>query len=249
MKVLFPSRSLAPYIETYYISSDLRQDSPPAHFPAISTSYIKFSRTSAVVSGQATRPTAANASFSSGTGLGVKLRPGAFPSLFGIPAHEVTDRVIPLEDILGNSASGLIEQISTATTASAQLQLFEKALMRFVQSRYNSKDLIGQEVVTVLRKLSIMQVSKLAQTLGYSSRHFQRKLNEFIGFSPRLYRRISRFERTLELIQISSKHGKTNWSAIALACNYTDQSHFIREFRQFAGQTPAAYLAALQGSY
>src|SRR5512145_899464 len=102
MNVLLPEQALASYIEAYYVSTDSRQDSLDAQFPAISTGYIKFSSTAAVVSGQATKPTAVRADSGSAAGLGVKLRPGAFHALFGIPAHELTDRVIRLEEILGN---------------------------------------------------------------------------------------------------------------------------------------------------
>ncbi len=247
MKILFPSKMLAPYIEAYYVSSNLKQDSPSAQFPAISTSYMKFSPTAAVVSGQATRPTITNADSGSMPGLGVKLRHGAFPALFGIPAYELTDRVIPLEEILGNPANELHEQVTEASTPAVQVQRFEKEFVRFLQKQRGNSHLIEQQAINILRQLSGMQVSELAKRLGYSSRHFQRKLNDFVGLSPRLYKRISRFERALELIQGSAKHGKPDWSAIAAQCGYSDQAHLIRDFRQFAGQTPSVYLATLQG--
>lgn len=248
MKVLFPSTFLAPYVEAYYISSDLRQDSPGAHFPAISTSYIKFSSGSAVVSGQATKPTVAVVDLGNETGLGVKLRPGAFPALFGLPAHELTDRVAPLEEILGKTANELNEQIVGAPNPSAQVGCFESTFARFVEKHYESSHLIERQAATILRQLSTMQVSNLAERLGYSSRHFQRKINDYVGLSPRLYKRIVRFERTLELIQRSAQREQIDWSGIAVVCGYTDQAHFIHEFRQFAGQTPVAYLVSFQGN-
>ncbi len=248
MKVLFPGKILAPYIEAYYVSSHLRQDTANAHFPAGSTGYIKFSRTSTIVAGQATRPTTADASPGEMNGLGVKLRLGAFPALFGIPAGEVTDRVILLEDVLGNTADELNEQIVEAPTSSVQIQCFERIFARFVQRHKDSSHSIEQQALVLLRQFSTAQVSKLAERLGYSPRHLRRRLNDFVGFSPRLYKRISRFERALESIHISSRREKIDWSALAAACGYSDQAHFIREFRQFAGQTPAVYFASLRGS-
>lgn len=248
MKVLFPGKILSPYIECYFISSSSRQDSSKTRFPAISTGYIKFSPPSAVVSGQTTKPTITDVNSVNMTGLGVKLRPGAFPALFGIPAHELTDRVISLEDVLGNTANELNEQLTEASTSSAQVQRFERMFVRFVREQDDRDHLLEQEAIALLRQLSTMQVSEVAGRLGYSSRHFQRKLNELVGLSPRLYKRIARFEKALELIQLSSKHRKIDWSAMAVRCGYSDQAHFIHDFRQFAGQTPASYLATLQGS-
>lgn len=243
MKVLFPSKILAHYVEAYYVSFNL--DGPSTPFPAISTSYLKFSQAAAILSGQATRPTITKASSGNLRGLGVKLRPGAASALFGIPAHEVTDRVIPLEDILGNTAHELGEQISAAATPADQQKLFEKTFVRFAQQHQDTGNRIEQQAA-ILRELSTTQVSRLARQLGYSPRHFQRKFNELVGFSPRLYKRISRFEKAVQLIQMSAKSGKMDWSAVAVRCGYTDQAHLIRDFRQFAGQTPTSYLALLQ---
>ena len=247
MQVLFPGRILEPYIEAYYVSSSSRQTgSNPAHFPAVSTGYIKFSPEAAIVTGQSTRPAMAEVSPGSRDGFGVKLRAGALPALFGIPASEVTDRVIPLEGILGNRADELTEQIADAPTPSTQVQRFEKAFMGFIQRRSADSHLLEQQALAMLRQSAGQPVSKLAEGLGYSPRHFQRKLNDFAGLSPRLYRRITRFERAVELIQVSAQHGTLDWSALAAACGYNDQAHFIRDFHRFAGQTPVMYLGSLK---
>lgn len=241
MNVLFPGKILAPYVEAYFVWSNPGPASPGKPFPAVSSSYMKFSAAAAIISGQATRPTSAGLDPGNRTGLGVKLRPGAFPVLFGIPAHELTDRMIPLKDVLGNTANEWNECIASAQTPAAQVKRFEKIFAHFVQSQPNRHSLEPHAILW-LRQLPTMQVSKLAESLGYSPRHFQRKLNEWVGFSPSLYKRISRFENALEAIQNMSRQGRVDWSALAIQCGYSDQAHFIRDFREFAGETPAAYL-------
>lgn len=52
--------------------------------------------------------------------------------------------------------------------------------------------------------------------------------------NPKEYGRIVRFQRTLRIMQLGSR----NYAGIAYATGYADQSHFIREFRQYSGLTP-----------
>lgn len=52
--------------------------------------------------------------------------------------------------------------------------------------------------------------------------------------NPKEYGRIVRFQRSLRMMQSGSR----NYADIAYANGYADQSHFIREFRQFSGLTP-----------
>ena len=81
-------------------------------------------------------------------------------------------------------------------------------------------------------------VGHAADFVGLSARRFIELFRRYIGVTPKLYCRIRRFQRALgELHRIK----QMDWSAFALECGYYDQSHFIRDFRQFSGLTPSAY--------
>jgi AraC-like DNA-binding protein len=49
-----------------------------------------------------------------------------------------------------------------------------------------------------------------------------------------------RFERVLGRV---ADVARPDWGALAVECGYADQSHLIRDFREFAGTTPAAFCA------
>ncbi len=109
MQVLYPSEKLLPYLEAYYYAEPVTLDHEPVRFPAVSTGYIKFSASAAIVTGQTTRPIETDRRLN---GLGVKLRAGAIYALFGIPAREITNQTVLLQAAWGCAADQLIEQMA-----------------------------------------------------------------------------------------------------------------------------------------
>jgi AraC-like DNA-binding protein len=60
---------------------------------------------------------------------------------------------------------------------------------------------------------------------------------EHVGVSPRQHLRWLRFERARKLLE----QGEQRAVDIALVTGYSDQAHFVREFRRFAGVTPGRF--------
>ncbi len=81
-------------------------------------------------------------------------------------------------------------------------------------------------------------VADLADTACLGRKQFERSFRSQVGINPKEYARIVRFQRALNLMQ----SGESGLSQVAYASGYSDQSHFIREFRRFSGQTPATLL-------
>ena len=65
----------------------------------------------------------------------MKFRPGAFRGLFGRPVSEVTDKVLPIEDVFGTSDAARIEALealnagvkSSLTDLAYELGYFDQA--------------------------------------------------------------------------------------------------------------------------
>ena len=70
-----------------------------------------------------------------------------------------------------------------------------------------------------------------------SPRQHRRRFESCVGIPPKLYERIRRFQRALAEI------GGLPIAQVAAACGYYDQSHLVRDFRQFTGLTPSNWLA------
>ena len=88
------------------------------------------------------------------------------------------------------------------------------------------------------RPADFSTIDHAANAVGYTTRHLRRVFLEFVGTAPADYLRLCRFN-----IALRQMRSPRNLTEIALAAGYYDQAHFCREFRDFAGLTPAAYRA------
>src|SRR6185436_21146188 len=81
--------------------------------------------------------------------------------------------------------------------------------------------------------------ASVARWLGISTRQLERRFKDRVGISPKLFSRMQRFQRVFRAIG----GGRPDWARVAVECGYHDQAHLIRDFRDFAGETPAVLLA------
>ena len=81
-------------------------------------------------------------------------------------------------------------------------------------------------------------VKDLAAIACLGKKQFERSFRSLVGINPKEYASIVRFQKALAMMQ----SGESVLSQVAYASGYSDQSHFIREFRRFSGQTPATLL-------
>jgi AraC-like DNA-binding protein len=81
-----------------------------------------------------------------------------------------------------------------------------------------------------------MRPRPVPSLLDLSSRQHRRRFQAAAGIPPKLYARIRRFQHVLGQI------GRVPVADAAAACGYCDQSHLIRDFREFAGTSPGQWL-------
>jgi AraC-like DNA-binding protein len=171
--------------------------------------------------------------------IGIHFKPGgAFPFL-GIPADDLADAHVDLETLWGYSAKLLREQLCEASTAEERFRLLEKALMehlfRPLENHY--------AVAAALERFGAnadLSVREITKSVGLSQRRFAQLFKREVGMTPKLYGRVQRFQRARGMIH--RRANDLDWSGFAFECGYFDQSHLIREFVEFSGITPAAYL-------
>ena len=170
--------------------------------------------------------------------LGVQFRPGgAFP-FFGPPAREFQDVHISLEAIWGGDAERLHQRLVQAPTPEAKFEIFERALLAAAPREIARHPVVAAAFAYLARRPSA-RVTELAAEAEISHKRFIRIFADEVGFTPKLYLRVMRFQRALSRIFAAPE---VDWMEVVERHGYFDQSHFIRDFREFSGFAPTEYL-------
>src|SRR4051794_16468483 len=160
----------------------------------------------------------------SGRVIATKFLPGAFHAFHPVPAHTLTDRVLPLSDVFTGFAPTTFAEIEDGLRAHGW-----------------ADDPRITEIVGLHRLLlaepEIRRVEQLARAAGYSGRTLQRLFREYVGVKPKWVIERIRLHEAAERMA----GGETDWPALALDLGYFDQAHFIKAFKAVVGRSPADY--------
>jgi AraC-like DNA-binding protein len=171
--------------------------------------------------------------------IGVHFKPGgAFPFL-GLPAGDLADTHVDLETLWGLSAGRLRERLCEARTSAERFQLLQEALLSRLCHGVEQHYAVSTALEMFGKNQARPTVREAAKYLGLSQRRFIQVFKAEVGITPKLFSRIQRFQQTRTFIQ---QNPSPNWVALALDLGYFDQSHLIREFLEFSGLSPTAYL-------
>ena len=95
----------------------------------------------------------------------------------------------------------------------------------------------------ILNKNGVLKIKELESIFGISSRTLEKVFAEQMGVSPKEFTRVTRFNALLAEIKTDPS---VSWSEIIDKYGYYDQSHFIRDFQYFTGQSPTEFLKVQQ---
>ena len=161
--------------------------------------------------------------------------PGAFSTLFGIPAIELTNGDFDGEDLLGRRINELYARLGEVSAFHDRVHIADSFLTAIRPDRESVSVIIRTAQAMILDNGSV-RVSELAHRTGLGLRQFERRFGQEIGISPKLFARIVRFEAALQRRAIEPT---ARWTDIAHDLGYHDQMHMVHDFQQLSGSTPS----------
>jgi AraC-like DNA-binding protein len=172
------------------------------------------------------------------TVMGAHFKPGGMAAFLGLPADELHNLHVSLDALWGARAGELRERLLAAPSTEARFEVLERVLTSWFDRQHRRHAAVDHALRAFGR--GRRRIGDVVDETGLSPRRFIRLFSDEIGLTPKAFCRVRRFQRAVALL-----HGveDVDWAETAVACGYYDQSHMINDFQDFAGLSPASYLA------
>ena len=194
--------------------------------------------------------------------VGLRFAPGTASGLLGVPAWELRDRRVPLDEVWsGREGRIAAERVAAAAAgtgaartgvgadpateaateaaagpAAGTAAVLEALVRERAAARGWARDPVGGGVLDGLRRG--VGVAGLSVEVALSERQLRRRCLDLFGYGPRTLGRVLRLERAL-----AAARGGEPFARVAAGAGYADQAHLAREVRSLAGVPLRALLA------
>ncbi|TPE62638.1 AraC family transcriptional regulator [Sandaracinobacter neustonicus] len=169
--------------------------------------------------------------------IGIGLTPLGWAQLVRQPARTLANKAVPLASHMAGT-DDLCAQLAGATDPDSQLAMLERWLLAGLVGVKPAAPIV-ERLQRALVTGNISTVPAFASELCVSERTLERLCPRLFGFPPKQLLRRQRFLRSLDTLQRNPGQNFTS----SMDGRYTDQSHFVREFRAHMGMNPSAYFA------
>lgn len=239
-----PHEHLAEVVRTVLVmvdSSETSPDSPPIFtngMPALLCSTEKNSSASINLFGSSIP--AHCWSLKEGTTLiAYFFKPFTLSCLFKLSNQKISTSPVGLDSWNPHKFNALKTQLIYTNTIEQNIEVLDHFLIQQLKENKEIHEIVRYATDKILCNPNYDILPELLKELNLNERTFQRIFKKYVGITPTQYRRICQFQFSFDQLR-SNEFDKM--SDIAFDHGFSDQSHFIRAFKEFTNITPNDYL-------
>ena len=171
--------------------------------------------------------------------FGIELCPIRAYRLLGHTMPDFTNCMTSVEAVFGNSYRPLSEEIYDCNSDDEILKVLQKCLLKLLHNYKKENSIVEYVAESILKHNGHVSISELCKKTGYTQRHVDNMFKQDIGISPKVYANITRFNLFYKRLSEFKNIGDLKNDLYEF---YSDQTHFIREFKKFSGGSPMQIL-------
>ncbi|GAB3897320.1 hypothetical protein GCM10028803_15690 [Larkinella knui] len=178
--------------------------------------------------------------------FGIQLKPETLPQLFNVPIASLFNNFTDMETFFGKNSNRLVENVYGLPDIQAVIRVAETFLLAQLRNLNAGRNYVYEATRLIRKTKGNLSIEDLSAHLYVSKRQLERSFKDHYGTTPKMYQRIIRFRNAYESFQ--QKPTLPNWLDASHTFGYSDQAHFIREFKTFTSDVPTMVFNG-QGQY
>lgn len=171
--------------------------------------------------------------------VGARCHPGRAPGLIGVPASALVNQSVTLRSMWSDAESASFTRIAGESTLHKRRLAMEAAILERL-ARAGRADEAMTAAIQWLARHPHGRIERLSEWIGMSSRQLQRRFTTAVGYGPKVFQSVLRFQRLLSLSSCASS--PRNLAQLSSDAGYADQAHMTREVHRFSGTPPTILL-------
>lgn len=173
----------------------------------------------------------------------VGFKPWGVQAFLDFELKSVTNANSDMHLHFGSAISFVEEMLCEAEGIQERIRIIETFLAGRMRRPCLDEAMINA-VGLIAQSKGTLTVEQLAKECYMSRRTLLRRFEAAIGISPKPFARIVRFQNLFKSIE--NQAAELEWSQVAFEAGFSDQAHFINDFRAFSGMSPARFLEDAQ---
>jgi AraC-like DNA-binding protein len=170
--------------------------------------------------------------------LGIRFKPGGVNAFSTVPAVSLLNEFIPADNVVHFPLREWESRLQETANDHEKIKLLNKLLTSAIQPTGKDWMWTCNIVRAIQSEENFSSIEELCSGTGGYYKKLERAFLRYVGYTPKYYSRIIRFNKALREISLQA----ASLTNVGYACGYFDQSHFIKDFRQFTGTTPKSFL-------
>jgi AraC-like DNA-binding protein len=166
--------------------------------------------------------------------FGIFLKPLACWQLLRIPPSAFANENGHGSELIGNDIGELWLRLAEKNTFQERIRVAQEYLLPFARNALK-KTLIMETAQLAYSRNGAVGIQDLANQSALSLRQYERRFVTEVGFTPKLFARIARFQTAVDVKRVNPQR---SWLSVAHQLGYFDQMHMVRDFQILAGSAP-----------
>jgi len=167
----------------------------------------------------------------------ITFQPWILKILFDLNMFQIVDKVLPINKKLMETLQQVKNVAVGSLSFNEKVSSIERWFLKFIDDKEIKISKGELAAKLILRENGKISIQEILRKINISEKSLERLFKSQIGLSAKFYSRIIRLSYVFRLVQ----QDKTEWTDLAFLSGFYDQSHFIKNFKEFTGDEPSRY--------